>query len=110
VTLHRPLRFLSGHLTLVLNWETVSPEGFACFKRVPLRLNKLGDDKKSHILASSVSRPAEAAEAAASSADQLRAEAHTFVQGTAEHVIKQNSGLRAKIKEGEAKLEVALAS
>jgi hypothetical protein len=32
------------------------------------------------------------------------------VQGTAEHVIKQNSGLRAKIKEGEAKLEAALAS
>ena len=50
-----------------------------------------------------------AAEAAAS-ADELRAEAHTFVQGTAEQVIKQNSELRNKIKEGEEKLEAALTS
>ena len=62
--------------------------------------------KKSHILASSVSRAAEAT----ASADELRAEAHTFVQGTAEQVIKQNSELRNKVKEGEEKLEAALAS
>jgi hypothetical protein len=83
VTLHRPLRFVSGYLTPRPDLGDGHPEGSEYFKRVPLRLNKLGDEKKSHILASS---------------DELRAEAHTFVQGTAEQVIKQNSELRNKVK------------
>jgi len=78
------------------------PEVSDCFKNVPLQLNKLGEEKKSHILASSYSR---AAEAAAPNADQLRAEAHTFVQRTAEQLIAENSELRAKLKLEERKTE-----
>ena len=65
-------------------------DGLIAFKSVPLQLNKLGEEKKSDILASSSSR---AAEASAPSADQLRAEAHTFVQRTAEQLIAENSDL-----------------
>ena len=84
------------------------PEGSECFKRVPLHLNTLDDEKKTKILDSSSSR---AAEAAAPSADKLRAAAHTaFVQGTAEHLIAKNSELQAKIKVVETKLGTAVAS
>ena len=83
------------------------PEGAECFKRVPLRLNTLGHEKKNHILDSSSSR---AAEAAAPSADKLRAAAHTFVQGTAEQLIAKNSELQAKIKVVETNLDTAVAS
>ncbi len=51
-----------------------------------------------------------AAEAAASSADKLRAAAHTLVQGTAEQLIAKNSELRAKLKAVDTNLDTAVAS